>query len=245
MKLNKINIITNENIIEELLNNNIFFKYIYIDINKKNNSNIKKIIDHILKKRINFKFKIKKELDKIYKKNKGIIAFVKKFEYSNLDIFLKTKIKKNSIFLILDHIEDPHNLGAIIRTACFSGINGIIIPNRRCVNINDTVIKVSMGAVFYIPIFLEKNISYVIKKLKKYNFWIYAADNNSNKNIFKLKFNNPLAMVFGNEGKGISKNIKKQCDQIVSIPGKGLINSLNVSVSAGIIIYKILMDFNA
>ncbi len=142
-------------------------------------------------------------------------------------------------FLILDGIVDPHNLGAIMRTMDASGLDGIIIPKNRSVSINETVAKVSCGAIEYVKLIEVNNINRCIDELKKKGFWIYGTDMNDKQDYTSIDTSTSLAVVIGNEGEGISRLVKEKCDYIISIPMVGHVESLNASVSAGIIIYEI------
>ena len=172
----------------------------------------------------------------------GVIAIVPPYEYCEIeDILEEAKLKKEEPFiLILDGIEDPHNLGSIIRTAETAGIHGIIIPKRRAASVNSTVNKVSAGAVQHMKIARVTNISDSIKKLKEAGLWICGTDINTNTYYNQQDLTGPLGIVIGNEGSGISEKVKKNCDFLIKIPMKGKVNSLNASVSAGIVIYETL-----
>ncbi len=183
-----------------------------------------------------------KKLDFLAKgvNHQGIVAQCAVKEYSTLeDIFIIAEKRNESPFIIvLDRIEDPHNLGAIIRSAECAGAHGVIIPERRSAGLSYTVEKTSAGALEYIPVVRVKNISSTLEKLKEKGIWIYGADMGG-ENYKNVNFDGAAALVIGNEGKGISPLIAKQCDVIVSIPMKGRINSLNASVAAGILMYEI------
>lgn len=172
--------------------------------------------------------------------HQGIIARTAVKEYSSIeDIFSLAEERNEPPFIvILDEIEDPHNLGAIIRTGECAGIHGIIIPKRHSSGLTFTVNKASAGAIEYIPIVRVTNIVSVIKELKEKGVWIYAADMDG-ENIYSSDLTGSIAVVLGSEGKGISRLVKENCDKIISLPMKGKINSLNVSVAAGIIMYEI------
>ena len=188
--------------------------------------------------------KDKKDMEKIAKnKNyQGVIAFVPPFSYCEIEDILEYAKGKNEepFVLILDGIEDPHNLGAIIRTAETAGMHGIIIPKRRSASVNSTVCKVSSGAVEYMKIARVTNITDAIDKLKKEGLWICGTDINTEKYYYNQDLTGPIGIVIGNEGKGISDKVKKNCDFLVKIPMMGRVTSLNASVSTGIIIYEAL-----
>lgn len=183
-----------------------------------------------------------KKLDFLAKgvNHQGIVAQCAVKEYSTLeDIFALAEERGESPFIIvLDKIEDPHNLGAIIRTAECVGAHGVIIPERRSAGLSYTVEKTSAGALEYMPVVRVKNISAVLQKLKDKGIWVYGADMDG-EHYKKVNFDGAVALVIGNEGKGISPLVAKDCDVIVSLPMKGKINSLNASVAAGILMYEI------
>ena len=176
------------------------------------------------------------------KNYQGVIAFVPPFSYCEIEDILEFAKERNEepFVLILDGIEDPHNLGAIIRTAETAGVNGIIIPKRRSASVNSTVAKVSSGAVEYMKIARVTNITDAIDKLKKEGLWICGTDINTDKYYYNQDLTGPIGIVIGNEGKGISDKVKKNCDFLVKIPMMGKVTSLNASVSTGIIIYEAL-----
>lgn len=183
-----------------------------------------------------------KKLDFLAKgvNHQGIVAQCAVKEYSTLeDIFSLAEEREESPFIIvLDKIEGPHNLGAIIRTAECAGAHGVIIPERRSAGLSYTVEKTSAGALEYMPVVRVKNISAVLQKLKDKGIWVYGADMDG-EHYKKVNFDGAVALVIGNEGKGISPLVAKDCDVIVSLPMKGKINSLNASVAAGILMYEI------
>ena len=176
------------------------------------------------------------------KNYQGVIAFVPPFSYCEIEDILEYAKEKNEepFVLILDGIEDPHNLGAIIRTAETAGMHGIIIPKRRSASVNSTVSKVSSGAVEYMKIARVTNITDAIDKLKKEGLWICGTDINTDKYYYNQDLTGPIGIVIGNEGKGISEKVKKNCDFLIKIPMRGRVTSLNASVSTGIIIYEVL-----
>ena len=172
--------------------------------------------------------------------HQGIVAIAAVKEYSSVeDILNLAKEREEAPFIIiLDEIEDPHNLGAIIRTAECAGAHGVIIKKRHSAGLSYTVGKASAGAVEYVPVAKVTNISAVIDDLKEQGIWVYGADMNGT-DYTKCDFSGGAALVIGNEGKGISRLVREKCDTIVSLPLKGRINSLNASVAAGILMYKI------
>ena len=178
--------------------------------------------------------------------NQGVIAIVPPYNYCEVEDILeaaKTR-NENPFIIILDGIEDPHNLGSIIRTAETAGVHGIIIPKRRAVSVNSTVTKVSAGAVEYMKIARVNNITDTIKYLKKNDVWICGTDMNTNKYYYEESFTGGIAIVIGSEGYGMSRLVKENCDFLVKIPMKGSITSLNASVSAGIVMYEVVKQRN-
>ena len=176
----------------------------------------------------------------------GIIAIVPPFDYCEIyDIINLAKEKKEEPFiLILDGIEDPHNLGSIIRTAETAGVHGIIIPKRRAATVNSTVNKTSAGAVEHMLIARVNNLNETINTLKQQGIWICGTDINTNKYYYNQDLTGPIAIVIGNEGAGISRLVKENCDFLVKIPIKGKVTSLNASVSTGIVVYEAVKQRN-
>lgn len=173
--------------------------------------------------------------------NQGIAAEVAPYEYVTLDtVFEKIQTKNELPFLIiLDSLEDPHNLGAILRTVDAVGAHAVLIPKHRNVRLNGTVAKVSTGAIEYVDVVEITNINYVIKDLKKRGVWVIGAEANALTNYFEQDYNMPLAIVIGSEGKGISRLVKENCDFLINIPMVGHVNSLNASVSAALLMYEV------
>ena len=187
---------------------------------------------------VNIKYLDKYSMDKLCSGvHQGIIAEVADFDYTPLEDVIDGK--EDCTLIILDHLEDPHNLGAIIRTSEAAGMDGIIIPNKRSVEVNATVIKTSVGATKNIPVSLVINIRNTIDYLKKEGFWIVGTDMDGT-NYTNIDYKGKIAIVIGNEGNGMSDLVKKSCDFIASIPMYGQVNSLNASVSAGVMIYEVV-----
>lgn len=172
--------------------------------------------------------------------NQGVIAIVPPFDYCEVEDILEEAKKRNEkpFILILDEIEDPHNLGSIIRTAETAGVHGIIIPKRRSASVNATVNKVSAGAVEHMKIARVNNINETIKFLKENDIWIYGTDMQTDKYYYDEDFRGAVAIVIGSEGFGMNRLVKENCDFLIKIPMKGKITSLNASVSAGIVMYE-------
>lgn len=193
------------------------------------------LIFDLQKLNIPIKYVEKFELDKLVNgMHQGIIVNVPDYEYASIDDFIH---KENSFVVILDHLEDPHNLGAIIRTCEAAGVDGIIIPKDRSVEVNATVIKVSTGAINNMNVARVTNLARTMDELKKEGFWIVGTDMNGT-NYDEIDYKGKIAIVIGNEGAGMSRIVRESCDFIASIPMIGTTNSLNASVATGIMIYE-------
>lgn len=204
--------------------------YLYQNFDDRN------LLSIIEKSKIPIEFLTKIEMEHIVRGNhQGIIAKVKEFEYSRFEEFNQD----NAFLVILDHIEDPHNFGAIVRTCEAAGVTGIIIPKDRACEVNSTVIKVSTGAINNMKIAQVTNLNVAIKKLKEQGFWIIGTDMQG-ENYRKLDYSGKIGIVIGNEGKGMSRLTSELCDFKASIPMVGKTNSLNASVATGIVIFEAL-----
>ena len=231
------------NSVIELLESGKDINKIFVEKGEKHGS-IHKIIAMAKTRKIIIVEKDKRQMEEIAqnKNYQGVIAIIPPFSYCEIeDILDKAKKEKDDPFiLILDGIEDPHNLGSIIRTAETAGVHGIIIPKRRAASVNSTVAKVSSGAIEHMLVARVNNISDAIEKLKKEGLWICGTDINTDKYYYEQDLTGPLGIVIGNEGKGIGEKVKKNCDFLVKIPMLGKVTSLNASVSTGIVIYEAL-----
>ncbi len=198
---------------------------------------LQKIIDLARNGNVPIKFVNNDAIDKMSdtKHHQGVIAFTTEFKYSTVEDILNEK--PVPFILILDGIEDPHNLGSIIRVADCMGVSGIIIGKNRCCSVNETVIKVSAGATSYVKIAKVTNINTEIERLKEKNIWVYACELGGD-DLTKANLKGAIAIVIGSEGRGVSHLTKKLCDGIVTIPQKGNVNSLNASVATGIVLYE-------
>ena len=173
--------------------------------------------------------------------HQGVVANAAAYDYAEVEDILNTAREKGEppFVFILDGIEDPHNLGAIIRTANLAGAHGVIIPKRRAVGLTATVAKTSAGALNYTPVAKVTNLSATIEELKKEGLWFVCADMGG-ETMYNLNLTGPIGLVIGNEGEGVSRLVKEKCDYVASIPMKGNIDSLNASVAAGVLAYEIV-----
>lgn len=229
------------NSVLELLESGKDINKIFISKGEKHGS-INKIIAIAKENKVIIVEKDKRQMEELAQTEnyQGVIAIVPPFEYCEIEDILNVAKERNEdpFVLILDGIEDPHNLGSIIRTAETAGVHGIIIPKRRSASVNSTVNKVSAGAVEHMNIARVTNITDAIDKLKEAGLWICGTDVSTDKYHYNQDLTGSLGIVIGNEGNGISEKVKKNCDFLVKIPMKGKVSSLNASVSAGIIVYE-------
>ena len=175
------------------------------------------------------------------KKHQGVIAMAAAFSYATVEDILENARKKNEapFVILLDNIEDPHNLGAIIRTANLAGAHGVIIPKNRAAGLTATVARTSAGALNYTPVAKVTNLAKTIEDLKKEGLWFVCADMGGT-TMYDLNLKGPIGLVIGNEGEGVGRLVKEKCDMVASIPMKGDIDSLNASVAAGVLAYEIV-----
>ena len=219
-----------KNVVKDAIMNGEEIKKVYLTNQFKDDELISKLEKlHIPIKRIS-----KDKMNQMVSGNhQGIVASVKDYDYSSLEELMVD----NALLVILDHLEDPHNFGAIIRTCEAAGVDGIIIPKNRSVSVNPTVIKVSTGAIANVKIAQVTNINQTMEDLKKNNFWIVGTDMNGT-DYTQIDYTGNIAIVIGNEGDGMSKLTKQNCDFIASIPMRGKTNSLNASVATGIVVFE-------
>lgn len=235
--------VVGRNSVLELLKAKKDINKLYVQKGEKNGS-IREIIAKAKENKVVIQEVDKYKLDKMTEDNinhQGVIAIVPPFEYSTVDDILNLAKEKNEqpFIIMLDGIEDTHNLGSIIRTAECSGVHGIIIPKRRATQVNATVNKTSAGAASYVKVARVNNLNDTIKYLKENDVWIYGTDMNAKAYYNQEKYDRGVCLVIGSEGFGMSRLVKENCDFLVKIPMKGKINSLNASVSAGIIMYEV------
>ena len=223
------------NTVNEILDGNTKIFKVFLD----NNFNDEVLLNKINKKNLK-KFHIdKNKLDKMCNNsaNQGIALDIEEYKYYSIEDLEKDD--SSNFVVMLDSLEDPHNFGAIIRTCECAGVNYIIIPKKRSVSVNSTVYKTASGALSHMKIVEVVNLSNTIRKLKDLGFWVYGADM-AGKDYRSIKYDAKTCLVIGSEGHGLKKIVESSCDEIISIPMKGKINSLNASVSAGILIYEIM-----
>ena len=222
------------NVAKEILKENKKVRKIIIQENFDD-----KLINSLIEKsKFKVEIKSKREIDDLcLGLHQGIIIDIPEYEYFSLDDLIDEEI-----VVILDHLEDPHNLGAIIRTCEAAGIKGIIIPKDRQVGVNSTVMKTSVGTLEKVKVAEVTNIVNTIDKLKKNNFWIVGTALEDSVDYREIDYSGKIALVIGNEGNGISSLVRKNCDFIAKIPMYGDVNSLNASVAAGIMIYEIIRN---
>ena len=220
-----------KNVFNELRDNIKSIKKVYI----ANNFNDKEIINFIRDNKISYSSMDIKKMDSMVDgRHQGIIIEVNEYEYVDYK-----KMLNSNIVVMLDHLEDPHNFGAIIRTCECAGIKDIIIPKDRSVSVNGTVMKTSAGALEHVNIAMVSNLVNTIKDFQNNGFFVYAADMDG-MNYKDVDFADKVVLIIGNEGNGIGRLVRENCDQIVAIPQYGQINSLNASVAAAILIYGIV-----
>ena len=202
---------------------------------KQNSKIVDEIINKLKKNNIEINFVDKRFFDKIDMNHQGVCVEAESFSYKDL-----SDLDKYQRLIILDQIEDPHNLGAIIRSAESFGFDGVIIPERRSASVSPIVYKTSAGAINNIDIIMVKNINRAIEEIKEAGFWVYGLAGEASSPIDQTDLAGKVCLVVGNEGKGISRLVRKNCDILINIPMKGFVNSLNASVASAIAMYEVL-----
>lgn len=224
------------NVAKELLENNKNVQKIILQ-DGFNDKEIKSLIDF---RKIPVQYNSKREIDDLANGvHQGIILFIPDYKYKDLDDVLTDEA---SFFVLLDHIEDPHNLGAIVRTCEAAGVDAIIMPRDRQVQVNATVMKTSVGTLENVDIVTVSNLNNTISELKKNGFWVVGTALEDSVDYRSIDYSSKIALVIGNENSGMSNLVKKSCDFIAKIPMYGKTNSLNASVAAGIMIYEVIRN---
>ncbi|MBO5884693.1 MAG: 23S rRNA (guanosine(2251)-2'-O)-methyltransferase RlmB [Clostridia bacterium] len=235
-------LVEGKNPVRELVEGGATINKLFVQNNLRDNQS-NQIIQRAKERKLRIDFVTKDFLDKksVSKRHQGFICDTVEFAYSDIDEILDyAAAKEESPFLvILDSIEDPHNLGAIIRTCECAGVHGIIIPKHRACQVNETVIRTSAGATSNMKIASVTNLNQTIEVLKQKGVWVYGLELGG-KDIYKTNLTGSIALVVGSEGFGLSRLVKENCDEIVTLPQRGQINSLNASVACGIAVYEIL-----
>ncbi len=224
-----------KNVIREILNSNTKIFKIFLD----NNFNDQELMSIINKKNLKKFHMDRNKLDKMCDNGitQGIAADIEEYRYNSIEDIVNDK--ESNFVVMLDSLEDPHNFGAIIRTCECAGVDYIIIPKKRSVSVNSTVYKTSAGALNNIKIVEVVNLSNTITKLKDLGYWVYGAEA-GNKDFRSIDYSGKTCLVIGSEGHGLKQIVASSCDEIISLPMKGKINSLNASVASGILIYEIM-----
>lgn len=232
-------IVAGRNAVLELLKSEKDINKIFVERGEKHGS-INEIIARARENKVVLVEVEKSKLDFYAENHQGVVAIVPPFNYCELEDILDVAKERNEdpFVLILDGIEDPHNLGAIIRTAETAGVHGVIIPKRRTAQVNSTVAKVSAGATTYVKVARVNNTVDAIRKLKDAGLWVIGTDGDATTMYYNQDLKGPLAIIIGSEGFGMGKLVKENADILIKIPMKGEITSLNASVSAGIVIYE-------
>lgn len=232
--------IEGKNPVKELLSSGSTIEKIIIQ-NGNRDDDLRSIFKIAKEKNIKVEFLDKKVLDKISETghHQGVIADYTEFQYAELDEVVANcrKNGKDILLIILDEVLDPHNLGSVIRVAECAGATGVVIPARRSAVVNETVVRTSAGATAYMPVIKVGNLNQTIEALKKENIWVYAADMDG-EDMYKFNLKGDIAIIVGGEGSGVHSLVRKNCDGILKIPMFGQVNSLNASVSAGIVLYE-------
>jgi 23S rRNA (guanosine2251-2'-O)-methyltransferase len=216
------------------------FEYVGLS-RERHDRRIQRVIDDCRASGVQIRFLQREELDKLANTNthQGVVAVTSSKQYADVDMLLEQKKGERSFLVVLDGIEDPHNLGALIRTADGAGADGVIIPERRAVGLTGTVVKASAGASEHLPIARVTNISRTLEELKERNLWTVGLDERGTQSYDSIDYNMDCAIILGAEGKGLHDLVRKRCDFLVSIPMAGHVPSLNVSVAGAVVMYEV------
>ncbi|WP_088036594.1 23S rRNA (guanosine(2251)-2'-O)-methyltransferase RlmB [Evansella clarkii] len=199
------------------------------------------VIQYAKNAKVNVQFVPKKKLDQMTEsQHQGVVAQIAAYEYQDLSVLFDRAAEKNEppFFILLDELEDPHNLGSILRTADASGAHGVIVPKRRSVGLTSTVAKASAGAIEHVPVARVTNLARTMEDLKKEGLWFVGTDAKGTEDYRETDLTMPLGLVIGSEGKGLGRLVKEKCDFLVRIPLSGKVTSLNASVAAGLLMYE-------
>jgi len=216
------------------------FQYVGV-AKERHDQRLQQVIDDCRKLGIAVRFVGRQDLDRMTHtaNHQGVIAVASAKKYGDVEDVLEARRGTYALIVVLDGVEDPHNLGAILRTADGAGVDGVIIPERRAAGVTGTVAKVSAGAVENLPVAKVTNISRTIEELKAKNIWTVGLDERGAQTYDSVDYNMDCAVVLGAEGQGLHEQVRKKCDFLVSIPMMGMVPSLNVSVAAGVVLYEV------
>jgi len=211
---------------------------------------VQSVIEEAKASGVMYQFVDRRKLDQMVEKDvrhQGVIAQVAPHAYADIEDLFTAADKKGEapFFIILDEIEDPHNLGSVLRTVECVGAHGVIIPKRRSVGITQATAKTSAGAAFYVPVARVSNLAQTLEILKQRGVWIAGADASAEQSVYDTDLTGPLAIVIGNEGRGLSRLIRERCDYLIKLPMRGRIQSLNASVAAGVFLYEAVRQRSA
>ena len=201
---------------------------------------LQRIIEECRKLGVPVRFLQRTELDRMAGNaaHQGVVAVTSAKQYSGLDDVIDAKRGQYSLIVVLDGVEDPHNLGAIVRTALAAGAHGVVIPERRAVGLTDTVARASAGALAHLPVAKVTNLARTMEELKEAGYWLVGLDETAEKSYTEVDYSSPTGIVLGGEGKGLHELTRKRCDFVVSLPTVGPVKSLNVSVAAGVVLFE-------
>jgi 23S rRNA (guanosine2251-2'-O)-methyltransferase len=218
-------------------------RFDYVSIAKdRNDPRVQRIVDDCRAQGISVRFVAREDIDRATRtsNHQGVMAQTTSKKFTDIDDLLEHKRGEYSFLLVLDGVEDPHNLGALLRSADGAGVDGVIIPERRAAGISGTVVKTSAGAAEHLNVARVTNIARTLEELKEKNVWIVGLDERGDKSYDELDYKMNCAIVMGAEGKGLHDLVRRKCDMLVNIPMTGAVSSLNVSVAGGIVMYEVL-----
>lgn len=229
-------------VVEEALNAGEELRAIHVSDDRKRDPLLRKIIAQAKERNVPVRFEGRGFFTQLpFKTHQGVVAVAPPFDYASLPEVLASKKTGHALFVILDHLTDPHNVGAIIRTAECAGADAVILPERRSAGVNATVRKAAAGAAAYLPVVRVSNVNEAIRTLKKAGVWVAgAAADDGSVPMGQVDFDRDLALVIGAEGEGLAPLVRRECDYLVSIPMRGQTESLNASVAAGVLLYEAL-----
>lgn len=207
----------------------------------RKDAKLQKIIDECRKKGVRIRFEPREQLERLAKgdRHQGVVAVVAEKKYADLDSILSRKRAQHAFVLVLDGVEDPHNLGALLRTADAAGVDGVVIPERRAASVNSTVARASAGASEHVPVAKVTNINRTVEELKEANVWTVGLDERGTQDYDQIDYKMDCALVLGAEGHGLHETVRKKCDFLVKIPMLGKVPSLNVSVAGAVVMYEV------